>query len=130
MYLIVSLDSTTTNELGARYVVKVEHQAAANRDQAPSLRALCFGGRQGERRVCAARSQGADPENPDALVLKLVDTGEVVTIRKDKPFRRVDGYRRIFVMIRREKSFTANASVINFPLAEWITWWLKSTRTN
>src|ERR1017187_6269501 len=30
LYLIISLDSTTTNELGARYVIKVERQAAAS----------------------------------------------------------------------------------------------------
>ena len=32
------------------------------------------------------------PENPDALVLKLADSGETISISKDHPFRRVDGY--------------------------------------
>ena len=57
LYLVISLVSSTTNELGARYVISVERQAAANPGQAPSDAAFCFSGRQGERRLCAAGSQ-------------------------------------------------------------------------
>ena len=31
-------------------------------------------------------------ENPDSLTLKLVDSGELAVVTKDKPFRRVDAY--------------------------------------
>jgi len=31
-------------------------------------------------------------ENPDAFILKLLDTGEMVTLLPNKPFRRVDAY--------------------------------------
>jgi hypothetical protein len=31
-------------------------------------------------------------ENPEALVLRLADTGQQVTLAKGQPFRRVDGY--------------------------------------
>jgi hypothetical protein len=92
LYLIVSLDSTTTNELGARYVVKVEHQAAANPTKRhPSAHYVSIGEKANDA-FALLEVKGADPANPDALVLKLVDTGEVVTISKDKPYRRVDAY--------------------------------------
>jgi len=32
------------------------------------------------------------PTDPTAVELKLMDTGETVTLTKDKPFLRVDGY--------------------------------------
>jgi len=32
------------------------------------------------------------PENPSELVLKLADTGETVSVSREKPFRRVDAY--------------------------------------
>ena len=32
------------------------------------------------------------PENPDALVLKIMDTGETATVTHGQPFRRVDAY--------------------------------------
>jgi len=32
------------------------------------------------------------PENPSELVVKLADSGETVSVSKEKPFRRVDGY--------------------------------------
>ncbi|MHB8522528.1 MAG: hypothetical protein ACYDH9_17465 [Limisphaerales bacterium] len=31
-------------------------------------------------------------ENPDAMVLELADTGEVVTVTRDKPYQRLEGY--------------------------------------
>ena len=33
-----------------------------------------------------------DPADPTALVLKLTDTGDVVTVSRDKPYRRVEAY--------------------------------------
>jgi hypothetical protein len=32
------------------------------------------------------------PENPSEVVLKLADTGETISIARDKPFQRVDAY--------------------------------------
>jgi hypothetical protein len=91
LYLILSLDSVVTNDVGARYGIGVEHQAASN----PALR------RKQSRYVSEddrkkdlftlLEVKGA-PENPDQLVLKLTDTGETATVSKDKPFQRVDGY--------------------------------------
>jgi hypothetical protein len=91
LYLALTLDSVETNELGVRYVISVERQAAAN----PALR-------RKQQRYVSLDDPKKDvftlvqvkgpPENPDYLVLKLADTGQTNNVSKDKPFRRVDGY--------------------------------------
>jgi hypothetical protein len=91
LYLLITLDQVTTNELGARYVIGIEHQAAPT----PAMR------RKQQRFVSLddpkkeaftlLQVKGA-PENPDQLVLKLADTGETAVIATGKPFQRVDGY--------------------------------------
>jgi hypothetical protein len=91
LYTALTLDSVETNELGARYVIIVERQAAPN----PALR------RKQQRYVSLDDSKKdvftliqvkGPPENPDYLVLRLADTGQTNNVSKDKPFRRVDGY--------------------------------------
>src|SRR5665213_2871788 len=91
LYLIISLESTTTNELGARYVMSVERQG----DPIPYKRHrtrhyVSVGDKPNE--TFELLSVKGRPEAPDALVLKLVDNGEVVTLLPNKPFRRVDAY--------------------------------------
>jgi len=91
LYLALTLDSVVTNELGARYVISVERQAAAN----PAMR-------HKQQRYVSTDDPKKDvftlvqikgpPENPDYLVLKLADTGQTINLSKDKPFRRVDAY--------------------------------------
>jgi hypothetical protein len=97
LYTIITLDSIetnsiATNELAARYVMSVERQAAAALAQ------------RGKRQHYASvaekldaftiRSVKGSVDNPAQLelTLQLADTGEQVTVTKDKPFRRVDGY--------------------------------------
>jgi len=92
LYYIISLDSVATNALGTppRYTFNVEHQAAALPAQ-----------RHSQHQYASVKEKVRDftfigikgpPENPDALTLKLADTGAEVTLSKDKPFQRVDGY--------------------------------------
>jgi hypothetical protein len=108
LYTIISLDATITNELGANYVVKVERQAAAKPAQRAAARHYVSVGEK-PNDVFALLSVKGPPENPDALVLKLADSGETISISKDHPFRRVDGYsadfrydpeRRLFRAVR------------------------------
>jgi hypothetical protein len=106
LYYVLSLDSLATNDLGARYGIGVERQAAGN----PAMR------RKQSRYVSAddrkkdlftlLEVKGA-PENPDALVLKLTDSGETVTVSKDKPFQRVDGYMADLKYDPERKTFNA-----------------------
>jgi hypothetical protein len=94
LYLILTLDSVTTNELGARYVIGVEKQA----EKSVSKR------RKQQRYVSLndkndtftlVQVKGA-PENPDALVVKLVDSGESATISQSQPYKRTDAYEADF----------------------------------
>jgi hypothetical protein len=92
LYLVITNISVTTNELGARYVIGVEKQSEKN----PAKRRLqshyVSMGDKANDTFTLLEVKGTDPANPDALVLKLTDTGEVVSVMKDKPYRRVDAY--------------------------------------
>jgi hypothetical protein len=89
LYFILTLDSVETNELGARYTIGVERQAAATqaaRRKQPRYASV------GEKKdfFTLTSIQGA-AENPEQLILKL-DNGEIVEISKSKAYRRVEGY--------------------------------------
>lgn len=93
LYLILTLDAATTNEVGTRYDVGVERQAdkvAAKRHKVP--RFISKGDKPND--TFALVDVKASPDNPEAdeLTIKLLDTGDVVTISKAKPYRRIDAY--------------------------------------
>lgn len=91
LYLIVSLQSVMTNELGARYAVGIERQAAATRAQQHRVERYVSVDDRKKDMFTLEDVKGA-PENPDELDLKLTDTGEAVAITRTKPYQRVDGY--------------------------------------
>jgi hypothetical protein len=90
LYFIITLDSVETNGLAPRYAFGVERQAAAK----PALR------RKQSRYASAGEKNDAftlsevkgDPADPNELVLKLNEGGDVVTISRDKPYQRTDAY--------------------------------------
>ena len=89
--LIISLDSVTTNELGARYVVSIERQAAPTRAlQYKTRRYVSLDDRKKD--LFTLMDIKGTPENPTELDLKLADTGEIAIVTPSKPFVRVDGY--------------------------------------
>jgi hypothetical protein len=91
LFLVISNVSSQTNELGARYVISVERQAAPTpAKRRPTSHFVSVNDKPND--AFALLQVKGPPENPDALVLKLADSGEVVTISHDKPYRRVDGY--------------------------------------
>jgi hypothetical protein len=104
LYLVVSLDSVVTNELGATYIVKVERQAAP---QPAKRRAVPHYTREGDKPNDAFQllEVKGPKESPTALVLKMVDTGDVITISKDKPYRHIDAYSADFRYDPERKSF-------------------------
>ena len=90
LYLIITLDSVETNELGARYIMGVERQMTAKRWQRAKQQHYALVGDKNEAfTIIAAKDQ---PDNSIQLILRLTDTGEQAILSKDKPFRRVDGY--------------------------------------
>jgi hypothetical protein len=90
LFLVISNVSSTTNELGARYNISVERQGAAAAKRHPISHFVSVGDKANE--TFELLQVKGPPENPDALVLKLVDSGDVVTISHGKPYRRVEGY--------------------------------------
>ena len=90
LYLVLTLDSATTNEAGARYVIGVERQAAATLAKRHKQQRFVSKGDKNDM-FTLVDVIGA-PENPDSVLINLADSGETVTVLRDKPFRRVDGY--------------------------------------
>jgi hypothetical protein len=90
LYFIVTFDSVETNGESPRYVIGVERQTAekpALRRKQPRYFSL------GEKKDSFILSEvKGDPADPSGLVLKFTDTGDTVTVSKDKPFQRVDAY--------------------------------------
>jgi hypothetical protein len=91
LYLVISLASIKTNELGVLYGVMVERQAAAMpAKRSPTKRFVSSGDKAND--IFLLQEVKGPPDNPEALVLKLVEGGEVVTVLRDQPFRRPDAY--------------------------------------
>jgi len=91
LYFILTLDSVETNELGVRYIISVERQAAAATWQRAKRQHYASVGEKNDAFTITAAKGPLD--NPTQLVLRLTDTGESATLSKDNPFRRVDGYK-------------------------------------
>jgi len=92
LFTILTLESVGTNEFGARYVVGVERQAALSAAlQHKQSRYVSMD--DPKKDIFTLIQVKGRPENPDALVLRLADTGQTVMLSQGKPFQRVDGYK-------------------------------------
>ncbi|MDR3377636.1 MAG: hypothetical protein P4M10_03040 [Verrucomicrobiae bacterium] len=91
LYTVIWLDSVITNELGVRYDIKVERQAAPLKAKRKAVPHYVSKDDKPNADFALLEVKGA-PENPDALVLKLADSGKTVTVTKDKPYEQVDAY--------------------------------------
>lgn len=91
LYLTLSLDSVKTNEFGVRYVIGVEDQASSSlAKRHKQTRYISLGDKPND--AFALLDVKGPPDNPESLVLKLVDSGDTITVGPGKPFRRVDAY--------------------------------------
>jgi len=106
LYLVISLDLVATNELGARYTLGVEKQAATVTSKRRKQQRFVSVGEKPNDFFSLVEVKGA-PENPDALIIKLVDSGELVSVSRDKNFRRVDAYSADFRYDPERKTFRA-----------------------
>jgi hypothetical protein len=115
LYLIVSLQSVMTNELGARYAIGIERQAAPTRAQQHRVERYVSVDDRKKDLFTLEDVKGA-PESPDEIDLKLADTGEAVVITRDKPFQRIDGYTADFRYDPEKRTFLNRrvGSVISF----------------
>jgi hypothetical protein len=90
--LIITLDSVETNELGTRYVISVEHQAAALPAQRGKRQHYVSAGDKIDNFTIIDVKSSPDNPAQSKLILQLTDTGEKATLSKDTPYRRTDGY--------------------------------------
>ncbi len=91
LFLIITLEASVTNELGARYTLGVEKQGATTATKRhKTQRFVSIGDKAND--VFALLEVKGTAENPDFVSIKLVDSGETVSVSKDNPYRRVDAY--------------------------------------
>lgn len=109
LYLILSLDDVITNELGTRYVIGVTKQAAPTAAKRAKQRRFVSIGDKSNDTFALLEVKGS-PENPEALVFKLIDSGETAVVTPDKPFLRPDGYMADFRYDPEKKVFRGRRS--------------------
>ncbi len=90
LYLIVTLDSVLTSDSGDRYAIGVERQAAASKRGRVKRQSYAAVGEKNEN--FRLRAVQGPAEAPTSVELELSDTGQRISLSKDKPFTRVDGY--------------------------------------
>ncbi|HWI59133.1 MAG TPA: hypothetical protein VNZ22_18040 [Bacillota bacterium] len=90
LYLKLTLDSVTVSDSGAKYVIGVEKQAAAQATQRAKKQTYCkLNDKNDTFQLVEVKGK---PEEPSQLIVLLNDTGERGVITKEQPFKRVDGY--------------------------------------
>lgn len=104
--LILTLDKVLTNELGVRYVIGVEREAAHNYSQRHKQQRYVSVGDKANDTFELVNVKGA-PDNPDSLLLKLQDSGETVSVSRGKPYTRVDDYMADISYAPEKKVFSA-----------------------
>lgn len=90
LYLVVTLDLVDTNTTPPRYVIGLEHQAAAT--AAARHKQTRYAAVKEKKDLFTLDAIKGDPLNPDSVELTLTDTGEKAVVTKDKPFQRPDAY--------------------------------------
>ena len=106
LYLILTFDSTGPSSSGvpSGYLIGIERQAAASATARRKKQTFATLDVKKEDMLTLRQVKGP-PENPDELVVELADTGEKVSISKEKPYKRVDGYVADFRYDPEKKSF-------------------------
>lgn len=108
LYTIINLDTVSTNELGARYVISVERQADKNPTKRRKQAHYVSAGDRPNDAFGLVKVNG-DPGNPTSVDVKLTDTGELVSIANGKAYERIDGYRADFRYDLEKRGFHVRA---------------------
>ena len=90
LYYEIKLVSTDTNGLAPVYKVTDEHQGARLKAQRAPVPHFAAKGQKIANLFTIEAVKGL-PEDPTELTLKFTD-GQTVTVGKDQPYRRVEGY--------------------------------------
>jgi len=86
LYFVLTLDSATVSDSGARYVIGADQQ------NKPHGKRQLYVSKGDKKDLFTVMDVRGPAESPTAVVLELTDSAEQVSIAKDRPFRRVDGY--------------------------------------
>lgn len=109
LYFVLTLKSVETNEFGARYVISVERQNTGHQE----THYVSVGD---HNNVFMVVTNGA-PGNPDALILKLADSGDSVALSKGQPYKRADAYEADIKYDPENKSWTRCRVLRQLPFA-------------
>jgi len=90
LYLIVTFDSVLTSDSGSRYAIGLEKQAEASKRARVKRQSYAAVGEKNDDFLL--REVKGPVEMPTSIELELRDSQEQISISKDKPFTRVDGY--------------------------------------
>jgi hypothetical protein len=90
LHLNITFDNVSTNESGNRYVINVEREAHADRNKRGKK--PFFAKKDEKNEVFVLRDVKGPADAPTELILELVEDKETVSVSKEKPFKRVDGY--------------------------------------
>jgi len=91
LHLVITLDSVTTTDSGARYTIGVERESASAAAQRRKRAYYATPTVKSDGGFTIVEVKGP-PDNPSEVVLELADGGERAVVAKDQPFKRVDGY--------------------------------------
>lgn len=97
LFLKLTLDKVEPSDTGYKYLIGIEKQAAPTAGQRNKREAYCkLNDKDNDKTFQLVEVKGK-PEDPSAIGLQLLDSGEKVTIAqgadgKYDPFTRVDGY--------------------------------------
>jgi hypothetical protein len=105
LYLVLTLDQITTNEFGVRYTIGVEKQAASSAVKRKKTPRFISPDEKKPNDIFSLVEVKGAPDAPEAVVVKLVDSGDVAVILRDKPWRRVDAYAADFRYVPENKIF-------------------------
>ncbi len=95
LFLRLTLDqSFVTPDGSVKYFIGIEKQAAAKAGDRTKHSTSCKLNEKAPEKdpVFQLVEVKGKAEDPDQLVLQLLDTGERAVVSKDKPFTRIDGY--------------------------------------
>jgi hypothetical protein len=97
LFLKLTLDQVEPSDSGYKYLIGIEKQAAPTPAQRNKKEAYCKLNDKDRDNTFQLVEVKGKPEDPGAIVVQLIDTGEKATIAKNAegkydPFTRVDGY--------------------------------------
>ena len=91
LFTTITLDAVTPpGDSGVRYDIIVEREAATKASLRPKKHV--FASLNNKTDTFVIREVKGPAENPTSLILELLDTGDRVSLSKEKPFKREDGY--------------------------------------